>query len=185
MKFVRSAYVFLFCAAISLAFAANSWCQVPSGKEVVTPEAVASYDPAAKGGSFEFAVVMKIRSGFHVNAREVSAEYLIPTDLKFDAPAGLKAGDVVYPKGTLQTFTFSKDKPLNVYTGIVVLRLPMHVLPTAAAGPLHVPLKLRYQACSDEVCLPPVTQTIDGVVNVTDNAGAARAVHSDLFPGRK
>ena len=42
---------------------------------------------------------MKIRPGFHVNAREKSAEYLIATDLKSNLPAGFSAGDVAYPKG--------------------------------------------------------------------------------------
>ncbi len=159
--------------------------QIPTGKEVVTPEAFASYDPAAKGEWFQIAVVMKIRPGFHVNAREVSADYLIPTELKVELPAGFKAGEIQYPKGTLETFSFSKDKPLNVYTNSVVVRLPLMALTSAAPGAQHVPLKLHYQACSNEVCLPPVTQTIDAVVNVTDTAGGAKPVHPELFPRKK
>src|SRR6266567_9215974 len=68
----------LACAAF--APAANS--QVPSGRDVVKPEIYASMEPAGRGGSFQIAVVMKIRPGFHVNAREKSEEYLIATDLK-------------------------------------------------------------------------------------------------------
>jgi len=47
--------------------------------------------------------------GFHVNAREVTFDYLIPTDLRADVPR-LQLDNVIYPKGTLQTFVFSKDK---------------------------------------------------------------------------
>jgi DsbC/DsbD-like thiol-disulfide interchange protein len=155
--------------------------QVPSGKDVVSPEAYSSFDPVARGKSFEIAVVMKIRPGFHVNAREVTFDYLIPTDLKIDVPAGFKAGEIVYPKGTLHTFTFSKDKQLNVYTGSVILRLPVTVLPDAPLGAQHLQLKLHYQACSDEICLPPVTLPVDAAVNVTDNPGSARPAHSELF----
>jgi Disulphide bond corrector protein DsbC len=166
----------------ALLFPAAVGSQGPSGKDVVSPEAFASYDPVARGKSFQVAVVMKIRPGFHVNAREVSADYLIPTELRPDVPAGFKASEIIYPKGTLHTFTFSKNKQLNVYTGTIILRLPLTVLPNAPLGSQRVPLKLHYQACSDEICLPPVTLPVDATINVTDNPDSARPAHSDIFP---
>src|SRR5262249_54450285 len=100
---------FLFAAGIlvvALGLAPGSTSQMPSGKEVVAPEAFASHDPVARGMSFEVAVVMKIRPGFHVNAREVTEDYLIPTDLRAELPVGFKIGTISYPKGTLETFSF-------------------------------------------------------------------------------
>jgi hypothetical protein len=154
--------------------------QVPSPKDVVAPSAVASYDPVARGKEFQIAVVMKIRDGFHVNARKKSADYLIATDLKTDGATGFKLGDVAYPEGELRTFSFSKT-PLNVYERTVVLKVPVTALPDAPAGVQHIPLKLRYQACSNEVCLPPVTLPVDATVNVTESAGAAHPAHPELF----
>ena len=72
---------------------------------------------------------------------------------------------MAYPKGEMHTFKFSKT-PLNVYQGTVTLRLPLTPLPNAPVGEQHIPLKLRYQACSTEVCLPPVTIDLQGVVNL-------------------
>ena len=166
----------LFCAVF--AQATNS--QVPSGRDVVKPEVYASMEPAARGGAFQIAVVMKIRPGFHVNAREKSEEYLIATDLKAQPPSGFSSGDVVYPKGKLETFTFSK-KPLNVYQGTVILRLPVNALANAPVGEQHIPLKLRYQACSTELCLPPTTLPLDAVVNIADSASAAKSAHPEIF----
>ena len=166
----------LVCGA--LAPATNS--QVPSGKDVVKPEVYASMEPAGRGGSFQIAVVMNIRQGFHVNAREKSEEYLIATDLKAQLPPGFSSGDVAYPKGKLVTFAFSK-KPLNVYQGKVILLLPVNALATAPLGEQHIPLKLRYQACNDEVCLPPATLPIDATVNIAASASAAKPAHQDLF----
>lgn len=153
--------------------------QVPSGKEVVKPEVYASMEPAGRGGSFQIAVVMNIRPGFHVNAREKSEEYLIATDLKAQLPSGFTGGEVVYPKGKLETFTFSK-KPLNVYQGKVILALPVNVLATAPLGEQHIPLKLRYQACSTELCLPPTTLQLEATVNISDGS-AAKPSHPELF----
>ena len=155
--------------------------QTPSGKDVVAPEAYASEDPVARGMSMQLAIVMKIRPGFHVNAREVTEDYLIPTDLRVELPAGFKQGAVTYPKGALQTFSFSKDKKLNVYTDTVVIRIPLTVLASATIGAQHLPLKLRYQACSNEICLPPVTKDVDATINIVGNASAAKPANTQYF----
>jgi DsbC/DsbD-like thiol-disulfide interchange protein len=156
----------------------------PSGKDVVAPEAFVSHDPVARGMSFEVAVVMKIRPGFHVNAREVTQDYLIPTDLRAEAPAGFKLGTIAYPKGTLQTFSFSKNKQLNVYTDRVVIRLPLTVLANAPLGPQHLAMKLHYQACSNEICLPPVTKDVDATINVVAAHSAAKPANPEIFTAK-
>ena len=169
----------LLAAALFLASPAGS--QTPSGKDVVAPEAFSSLDPVARGMSFQVAVVLKIRNGFHVNAREVTEDYLIPTDLRAEVPAGFKLGTITYPKGTLQTFTFSKNKKLNVYSGSVTILLPLTVLPTAPLGAQHIPMKLRYQACSTEICLPPVTKEVDATLNVVSATSAAKLANPEIF----
>ena len=166
--------------ALSVALSPTVSGQVPSGRDVVKPEIYASLDPAARGSSFQIAVVMKIRPGFHVNAREKSEEYLIATDLKAALPTGFSGGEVSYPKGQLEKFTFSKI-PLNVYQDTVVLRMPVTALASAPLGEQHIPLKLRYQACSTELCLPPVTLTLDAALHVAASASAAKPAHADIF----
>ena len=176
--------IFRFASSLltaGLLFSSPAGSQTPSGKDVVAPEAYASHDPVARGMSFQVAVVLKIRNGFHVNAREVTEDYLIPTDLRAEIPAGFKLGAVSYPKGTLQTFTFSKNKKLNVYSGNVTILLPLTVLPTAPLGPQHVPMKLRYQACSTEICLPPVTKDVDAALNVVATTSAAKSANPEIF----
>jgi hypothetical protein len=180
VKNFAAAFLFIVFAT-SPAIASRASSQVPSGKDVVAPTALVSYDPVARGMSFQVAVVLKIRPGFHVNARQVSADYLIPTDLHAEVPVGFKMADVVYPKGTLQTFSFAKDKPLNVYTDTVTLRLPLTVLPNAPLGGQHLSMKLRYQACSTEVCLPPVTKDVLATINIVADKPAARAANSQVF----
>ena len=96
-------------AALSL-LSTSTFSQAPSPKDVVAPTAFASYDPVARGMALQAAVVLKIRPGFHVNAREVTVRLSDSHGFRADVPAGFKAENVIYPKGTLQTFTFSKDK---------------------------------------------------------------------------
>jgi hypothetical protein len=156
--------------------------QIPNAKDVVAPTVYVSLEPAARGKALQIAVVMKIREGFHVNAREKSAEYLIATDLKADVPAGFQAGEVSYPKGTLEEFHFSKTPvKLNVYQGTATLRMQVTALPSAPIGEQQIPLKLRYQACSTEVCLPPVTLPLTAKINIASSAAAAKSAHPEIF----
>ena len=168
-------------AAAVLLFAPLADSQSVSGKDVLTPTAYASFDPIARGMDLSVAVVLKIKPGFHVNARKVTEDYLIPTDLRLDVPAGFKSSDVTYPDGTLQTFAFSKNKQLNVYTDTVTIRVPLQVLANAPLGAQHIPMKLRYQACSTEICLPPVTKDVDLTVNVVANRSGAKAANAEAF----
>jgi hypothetical protein len=177
----RSMLFGMWSLALMLLLAPVGGSQTPSGKDVVAPEAYVSQDPVARGMSMQVAIVMKIRPGFHVNAREVTEDYLIPTDLRVELPAGFKMGTVAYPKGTLQTFAFSKDKKLNVYTDTVVIKMPLTVLASAPLGAQHLPLKLHFQACSNEICLPPVTKDVDATINIVANPSAAKSVNVQYF----
>jgi len=168
---------FLAAALLSLLYGAAA--QIPSARDVVKPAPFASFDPVSRGKQLNVAVVMKIKEGFHVNARETTFDYLIPTDLKAEPVEGFKLGAVKYPKGTLHKFSFAKDQALNVYTDTVVLFLPVTVDASAPLGEQHLALKLRYQACNNEVCLPPVTLPVDAVIHVS--SGESRPSHPELF----
>jgi hypothetical protein len=179
---VTLARIFLISAIAWALIAQVASSQMPSGKEVVTPAAYASAEPAARNVPFQIAVVLKIRPGFHINARAKSEAYLIATDLKAELPAGFIAGEVLYPKGTLRNFSFSKDKPLNVYEGSATLLLPLTATDAVPLGEQHITLRVRYQACSDEVCLPPVTVPVES--NVIVAASGAKAAHAEIFAPR-
>ena len=180
MKFAATIF-FSIILILVVAALPSAQSQIPSGREVVSPSTYVSLEPVARGSSFQIAVVAKIRPGFHINAREKSEDYLIATDLRAELPAGFKSGEVSYPKGELHSFTFSK-KPLNVYQGTITLRLPITALATAPLGAQHIPLKLRYQACSTEICLPPVTLDLDAPLTVAASPSASKPAHPELFP---
>jgi thiol:disulfide interchange protein len=177
---VIAATIVALCVSALLA-AGERQERLPNPKEIVEPAAYVSLDPVPRGKEFALAVVMKIRRGFHVNARQTSEDYLIPTDLKIDVPAGLRAGTTVYPPGTLKTFPFSPKKPLNVYAETVVIRVPLTALADAPLGTQHVALKLRYQACSDAACLPPATLSFDAPVEIAAVGTLAKRPHPEFF----
>jgi hypothetical protein len=42
-------------------------------------------------------------------------------------------------------------------------------------------MKLKYQACSMEICLPPVTKDFEATINVVAAAAAAKAANAEIF----
>jgi hypothetical protein len=71
-----------------------------------------------------------------------------------------------------------------VYSDTATLLLPLTALPNAPLGPQHVALKLRYQACSTEICLPPVTKDVDSTINVVADRSAAKVAHPEVFTAK-
>ena len=129
---------------------------LPSPSAVVKPETYVSLDRVPRGKEFEVAVVAEIARGFHMNSHTPSETYLIPTTLTTQPPAGIQLLDTLYPHGELVKFPFLPDKALDVYTGSVTLRIRLSVEAGAPLGGTTVPMTLRYQACNDTACLPPV-----------------------------
>jgi len=169
-----------------LAFSCLAWCaaapaQVPRASAVVEPHAYASLEPVPRGRVFEIAVVARIRPGFHLNAHEVSQDYLIPTQLEAALPAGFRLRETRYPPGVLRKFRFSPAK-LSVYTGSVVLRMRLEALSAAPLGRRELPLALSYQACNEEACFPPVKVPVSAEIEIAPAGAAARAAHASLFP---
>ncbi|MGH9463963.1 MAG: hypothetical protein ACRD1X_22400, partial [Vicinamibacteria bacterium] len=93
-----------------------------------------------------FQLRVTIREGWHVNANPASFPYLIPTEIRGNV-RGLR-----YPEGEDFLFAFSEES-LSVYSGTFSI-----------AGEIDrkgSPLQLRYQACDDRRCLPPVDKEIE------------------------
>jgi uncharacterized protein YyaL (SSP411 family) len=97
-------------------------------------------------------VRMEIASGYHVNAHEPSAG-LLATELTVMEEASHQVRQIEYPPGVRRTFEFSSD-PIDVYENSITLAVDFNQPQTGRP----VSLSLRYQACDERACLPPVSR---------------------------
>jgi len=118
-----------------------------------------------RGRSVRATVVMEIPGGYHVNSNRPLEKFLIPTQLKVDAPDGIRVGAVIYPRAVLRKFKFSKNN-VSVFEGRATMRFNMTVPAGVSTGSKEVKLQLRYQSCNDEVCFPPQTKDLSLWLNV-------------------
>jgi len=101
----------------------------------------------------ELAVHLEIPPPFHVNAHE-AAKGLIGTQL---AVTGAEVESVDYPPGQEQRFAFAEEA-IRVYSGEVVIGVKF-AKPITTGSEMR--LRLTYQACNEEACLPPVTKQVE------------------------
>ena len=77
----------------------------------------------------------------------------------------MKAGSVLYPRAVIRQLKFSKS-PVSVYEGKVLIHFNVTVSSNYSGGSGDIKGKLRFQACNDDSCFPPVTREVKISVNV-------------------
>jgi thiol:disulfide interchange protein DsbD len=147
---------------------------------VLQPQTYVSLQPVPRGRAFEIAVVAKVTPGFHVNAHEPSEEYLIPTKITADLPAGISVVETDYPRGVMRAFRFSKT-PLRVYETSFTVRMKMRAGSAATLGHQKINLIVGYQACNQDSCLPPTKVPAEAEFDVAPVDAPARPANADIF----
>jgi len=99
------------------------------------------------GNDIRGIVTATIQSGWHINSNKPLDDFVIPTKLSFD-DADLVTAE--FPPHTVRSFTFSGDQKLAVFEGTVQIPFTAKL---KSGDAIHG--KLHYQACNDNVCLPP------------------------------
>jgi len=99
-------------------------------------------------------LVAVIQDGFHINSNQPTESYLIASRVELLDAGPFTLDKIDYPKGELKTFDFAPDEKLSVYEGTV--KLPLRLRAKAGTRGSHtLRLAFHYQACNDQVCLPP------------------------------
>lgn len=124
-----------------------------------------AFDKIRKGRAVRGNVVMDIPPGLHVQSNKPLDKYLIPTKLEIETPGGMRVGPVTYPRAVMRNLKFSKGA-VAVYEGRAVLRFNVTVPANYSGSSGEIKGKLRFQACNDEACFPPVTREVKMWLNV-------------------
>ena len=116
-------------------------------------------DKTKKGRTIKGSVVMDIPSGLHVQSNKPLDKFLIPTKLELETPSGMRVGPISYPRALMRNLKFSKAA-VAVYEGRATIRFTVNVPANYNGGSGEIKGKLRFQACTDESCFPPVTREV-------------------------
>ncbi|MGC9157617.1 MAG: protein-disulfide reductase DsbD domain-containing protein [Terracidiphilus sp.] len=123
--------------------------QHPAAVRYLYPEQVSL--PAGK--PVTVALHFRVAPGLHINSHTPRGEFLIPTTVAIPDGAGVRLAGADYPPGTEYRPPEDRKTRLRVYAGEFVIRARL----VAEAGDHLVELRLRYQACAYNTCMPPRT----------------------------
>ena len=122
-------------------------------------------DKVKKGRTVRATVVMDIPSGLHVQSNKPLDKFLVATKLDVETPSGMNVGPITYPRALTRKLKFSKNN-VAVYEGKTMIRFNVTVPANYSGGSGDIKGKLRFHACNDESCVPPVTREVKMWLNV-------------------
>lgn len=158
--------LFLFIVTFALLAPANTYSTPsPQSAQDVKVYGSISPDKVKKGGIVKATVTMEIPQGLHVQSSKPLDKFLVATKLDVETPAGMKVGPVSYPRAVMRSLKFSKSA-ISVYEGKAVIRFNVTVPANYSGGSGEIKGKLRFQACNDDACFPPITREAKMWLNV-------------------
>jgi len=122
-------------------------------------------DKTKKGRTVRANVLMEIPAGLHVQSSKPLDKFLVATKLDVETPSGMTVGPISYPRPVMRQLKFSKGN-VAVYEGRALIRFNVTVPASYSGGSGEIKGKLRFQACNDESCFPPVTREVKMWLNV-------------------
>lgn len=158
-------------AVLTFLFAApSSFAQIEfSGLDALPKATITGALHQRNGDEVQGTITATIAEGWHVNSNQPTEEFSIKTELTLDPATAELIGAPAYPAGAMKAFQFSGGKELSVYDGTVPIAFRAKLKP----GATKIGAILRYQACSDTICLPPKDATADVDINQLTAAPAA------------
>lgn len=137
----------------------------PQSASDVQVSASTAPDKIKRGRTTKASVVVDIPSGLHIQSSKPLDKYLVPTKLEVTAPQGMRVGPILYPRAVTRQLKFSKGA-VAVYEGRSLIRFSVTVPANYSGASGEVKGNLRFQACNDDSCFPPITKEVKVWVNV-------------------
>jgi thioredoxin:protein disulfide reductase len=170
---------FLIVAAFVLAPLASD-AQMRRPRATVTPIVEAS--AVHPGTTVRVALQVALPDNLHVQSDRPRDPTLIPTVLTIDPPPGVTLRGIAFPPA-MDLEQEGQDEPLAVFENRFAIGAELAIAADAPLGPLTVPARLRYQACDDKLCYPPVTAEVEWILQLASPATVISRDHAEVFSG--
>ncbi len=162
----HSALVRIFALSLLLLLPATFYSKPsPQSAADVNVSGSIAPDKTKKGRTVRATVVMDIPNGLHVQSNKPLDKFLVATKLDVETPSGMSTGPISYPRALSRKLKFSKGM-VAVFEGKAMIRFNVTVPANYSGGSGEIKGKLRFQACNDESCFPPVTREVKMWLNV-------------------
>jgi thiol:disulfide interchange protein DsbD len=166
-----------------LAFGAPHAAGAQPGRISIEVATVAETDVAHANTTHRVALDARLQpagSGLHVNSNEPLEDFLIPTVLTVEPPAGIALEGLAWPEPVMLEQQ-GAEQPLAVFEEAFAIGVALAIDPDLAPGDYEVPASLRYQACDERMCYIPATARLSFQVRVAPGDQARTVTRAELF----
>lgn len=132
------------------------------------PEMQMQYSAGALKDGGKLTVWVTIPEKWHVNANEVTDEFLKPSSIVVKAE-GIEFGDVVWPK-PIKEYNEALELEILTFRGEFKIEIPVKSVADKYDS-LGTEATFHYQACDNSICLAPASKTI----SLSKNAAGAKS----------
>ena len=135
------------------------------------PEMQMQYSAGALKDGGKLTVWVTIPEKWHVNANEVTDEFLKPSSIVVKAE-GIEFGDVVWPK-PIKEYNEALELEILTFRGEFKIEIPVKAVADKYDS-LGTEATFHYQACDNSICLAPASKTISLSENSSINSSAKK-----------
>jgi hypothetical protein len=160
---------FQFCLTIVVCLSSSAIAQAPI-QPVQWLGSIAKKTPIEPGRRATIEVEGNIQDGWHIYGLDQVSGGPTPLRVILDDNEFMQSAGAIKGTEPVKKHDTSFDLETQVYTHSFTLQLPVLVKQHPATGKQAVSLSVRFQACSDRVCLPP--RTVHVAVPIEINPGS-------------
>ena len=110
-------------------------------------------------------VTLDIPPGVHIQSHDPAEPFLIPTTLHLDPIPDVTLGPAEYPTPHVERFDWTPVE-LEVYRGTIEIVVPITIAPSREGGAIAITGHLRYQACTESLCLAPSQLPVEAAPDI-------------------
>ncbi|MCL4547192.1 MAG: protein-disulfide reductase DsbD [Bacteroidetes bacterium] len=169
-------FPFLVLAAISFT---NLSAQFDQNQNIVKIKLESGQKKVQRNSQFKIAVKVAVENSWHINSNKPHEDFLIPTKV-VSTDKRFPLANVEYPKAQDITLGFS-DQPVSVFEGDVVINLLVNIDKELLPGIYKIPIKVEYQSCNNQTCMPPTSVSDSFEITVTDEVAAANQADKETI----
>lgn len=153
----------------------NSSAQFDQNQKIVKIKLENGQKKVQRNSQLKIAVKVSVENGWHINSDKPHEDFLIPTKV-VSTDKRFPLATTGFPKAEDITLGFS-DKPVSVFEGDIVINLLINIDKELSPGSYKIPIKVEYQSCNNQTCMPPTSVSDSFEITVTDETAATTQVN--------
>jgi DsbC/DsbD-like thiol-disulfide interchange protein len=120
----------------------------------------------AAGGTFTAQLTARIASGWHLYALEEIPNGPRPTRITLTPKQPFQlSGEIQAPSPRVK-FDENFGVETQFYEKAVTFGVPIKIAAAAKSGRVNLTVQTQFQACNDQLCLPPRTMTVEAALKI-------------------